>query len=330
MHKVRKRKFTVIEGQRGKKQKRNIKDRILLLLFLLLALLLVWLAGRKLAAKLMVETVVAYEGVLEQTLAVDGVLVREEKVVAAPTGGILHWLVQEGERVPSGFPVAKITTVSGSTVTVTAPEPGIFDRQLDGFEQSLQPHGLSQINPSQLPKEEKELEAEAETSQGTAEGAFVQKGSFLFKIVDNFPWYYVAQFAGNRFVKLEEQSKVAINFAFAQNEANPVAAKIREIRSEGELVTAVFQLQEEVSGYYRERFAQAEIIYASARGIMLPASALVLRDNEVGVYVLIKSKVRFRKVEVLETKEDHVVIDGIQPGLPVIVNPSWVEEGQQL
>jgi len=326
---MRKRKFTVIEGQRGKKQRRSVKGGFLLITIVLLAVLGAWFGGRKLAAKLLVETVIAYEDVLEQTLNVDGVLVREENVVAAPTSGTLRWLVQEGERVPSGYPVAEITTVGGSVVTVTAPQPGIMVPQLDGFEQILQPHGLSQIDPALLQKQAQEEEADEEKTEGTAE-AFVLKGSFLFKIVDNFPWYYVAQFEGNRFIKLEEQSKVAISFSFAGEEVEPVAARITEIRTEEDLVTVVFQLQEEVDGYYRERFTRADIIYARARGIILPASALILRDDEVGVYVLIKSKVRYRKVEVLETYDDQVVVDGIQPGLPVIINPSWVEEGQQI
>lgn len=328
MQKARRR-FTVIEGQRGKKQKRNFKGWLLFATIMSAILLAAWFEGRKLAARFMVETVVAYESVLEHALSVEGVLVREEKVAVAPASGLLHWLVQDGERVPNGYPVAEITALGGTVVTVTAPKPGIFVRRLDGYEQTIQPHGLSQINPALLQRQAESAEEE-ELSIEAVEGTFVQKGSFLFKIVDNFPWYYVAQFAGNRFTKLEEQGKVVINFAFTGKEANPVAAKVTEIRTEGELVTAVFQLQEEVNGYYRERFAQAEIIYAGTRGIVLPPSALVQRDQEVGVYVLIKSKVRFCKVEVLDTKDDQVAVSGIQPGLPVIINPSWVEEGQQL
>ncbi|NLM46917.1 MAG: hypothetical protein GX200_08970 [Firmicutes bacterium] len=316
-------KLSVIKGGKGRLAGK-IKQASLVLLAVLVAaavLYSLWyLAGQRLVASLLTETVVAREGVLEKGITTEGVWVRKEQVVAAPATGRLHWLAADGSRLSLGTPVAEIRTPGGEIHTVTAPQPGILSRQLDGLEGALQPGSLASVNVAAL------LENDPQASI-YAEGVQLLAGTLFFKIVENFSWYYVSCLPLAEAEKLAAEAKAKLRFETA---AKPVSAVLSETFSNGDNLTLAFTVQEEVPGCFADRFTAAKIVTGEVAGIVLPAAALVLNGEEAGVYILEESLVRFRPVEVLGAEGDQVVVDGIKTGTPVIINPVLVKEGQRL
>ncbi|NLZ38662.1 MAG: hypothetical protein GX893_03535 [Firmicutes bacterium] len=320
----KRRKFRVITGEKQEEKRKSGKllYKLLGLAVGLLLLQLSWSAGRKVVAALFIKTITAQKGVLEQSLPVEGVIIRHERVMAAPVSGTLHWQVETGERLALGETVAKIVTVAGNTHTVTMPEPGVVVRELDGLESMLLP--LLVENPVSLDFEKlKQSGLQVET---LANGAEVQQGSLFFKIVNNHSWYYAVQFKKEHFISLDGKQTVYLRFSGSEN----IAAQVKSLREDGEKITAVFMLQQSVDEYYRQRFLAAELIADRTAAIILPAQAIVLRDGQAGVYVLEKSYVRFLPVQVLQAGKEKVAVDGVREGMSVIVNPRLVKEGQKI
>ncbi|EEG77606.1 HlyD family efflux transporter periplasmic adaptor subunit [Dethiobacter alkaliphilus] len=317
----KRRPFAVISGKQKKKSSGEKIVYILLMLALgLLVLQVTYSLGRSVFASLFVDTVTSENSVLEHTVSASGVLVRDEHVVAAPLTGTLHWLVPQGERVPLGATVATITTAGGIQQKVTAPVPGMLIKQLDGLEGELQPKALADIRPEKI-NDVKPQQAES--------GEDVQQGSIIFKLVDNYTWYFVAGMSRQEYNDFREFSASArLRFSFApKEEVRSQSAKLSET---DETVTVAFTLQQDIDGGFTERFAEADVIMRGTSGIVLPSSALLLRGDETGVYVVEKSVVRYRSVDVLDVAGDQVVVDGLRPGFPIITNPGLVREGQRL
>jgi len=323
MQKRRNVKLKVIQGGKDSPvaKVKKISLAVLAVLAAAVALYGLWcLAGHRLLASLLTETVIAREGALEKGINTEGIWVRREQVAAAPASGTLHWLAADGERLSLGAAVAEIRTPGGEIHTVTAPMPGVLSRRLDGLEGVLQPGSLAAVNVPTL------LEGVPQTSI-YAEGAQLLSGSLFFKIVDNYTWYYVTCLPAAEAGTPAENSRVKLRFGHTEK---AVPAAVAETFTDGDRLTFVLTVQEEVPGCFTDRFVAAKIVTGQVTGIVLPAGALLLGGEETGVFTLEESLVRYRAVEVLAAEEGQVVVDGIRSGTRVIINPVLVKEGQRL
>lgn len=317
----RNRKFTVVHGKRRGRMREKLLYFFLTAVIIVFGLQALYSFARDALSARFVKTVVVENGVLETVQPVEGVIVREEKVMAAPATGKLEWLVGEGERLAIGTPAARIQTGETSWQTVHTSASGIIIMQLDGLEGVLQPRSMTEINvplTRKIPFKPSRLSA----------GEEVRQGSLIFKMVDNFTWYYVVEMSADEYAGLSERSSVTLRFSFAPDQdasGQPVV-----IEDGGDMVTLIFEMKDDVDGCFTERFASANVITKRTSGIILPVSALIERGNETGVYILEKSVVRYRPVDVIETWQSEAVVSGLRIGFPVITNPNLVREGQRL
>ncbi len=316
-----KRKFAVIPG---KGKKRGIKEKfrrgILILAAAVLALLAAYIfAGNTLTGWLL-KTVVSEESVSEQLVSVSGVIVRDERVVAAPVSGTVRWVAAAGERLAAGASVAKIYTADGGVQNIAAPVSGVIISVLDGLEGALQPGDLERIDAAEVRKLSKK-------TQALSDGDAVKQGSILFKVVNNFSWYYVIDLSRDDFALLTSQRK-RLRFAFSPEEE--VQASWVVLKEDEDSVRLAFALSEDVEGSFVERLSDAEIVVRRMTGSVLPSTALISRGAEKGVYILEKSVVSFLPVKVLGEVGGNVVVEGVRCGRTVIKNPFLVREGQRL
>lgn len=317
----RKKRFHVVPG-RGKKKgmREKFLRGILMLAVTIFALQAAYfLAGSRLAG-LLLKTVVSEESVLEQLVSVSGVIVRDERVVAAPVSGTVRWVAVAGARLAAGASVAKIYTGDGGVQNVAAPVSGVMIPVLDGLEGALQPGDLERIDAAEVRKLAKKIQA-------VPEGAEVKQGSIFFKMVNNFSWYYVVDLSRDDFALLTPQRN-RLRFAFSPEEE--VSASWEVLKEDEDTVRLAFALSEDVEGSFVERLSDAEIVVSRITGFVLPSSALVSRGAERGVYILEKSVVSYLPVKVLGEVGENVVIEGVRSGRTVIKNPSLVREGQRL
>lgn len=277
--------------------------------------------ARSVIAAKFVNIVISEEGVLEAGHIVRGIIVRDEKVVAAPITGVLHWKAAEGARLPAGAAAAYIAADDGTRHPVLTPRPGIVVTRLDGLEGLLRPQALPDLNVESI------YAYAGQPEHRKAEGDNVRQGTILFKMVDNFSWYFALKLSEEEFAAMAEVKNVMLRFPFAPQDE--VAARRRSTYEQKGMNTIILEVREDLPGFFAERFTSAEIISRTG-GIVLPGSALVMRGEERGVYVLENSVVRFRPVEVLKVTGNEMAVTGIGSGFRVIANPILVREGMRI
>jgi len=285
-----------------------------------LVLQVTYFFARGTLTSLLLKTVVSEESVLEQLVSVSGVIVRDERVVAAPVTGTVRWVAAAGARLASGASVAKIYTADGGVQNIAAPVSGVMIPVLDGLEGVLQPNAMENIDVAEVRKL-------SQKTQAVADGAKVKQGSIFFKLVDNFSWYYLVNLSRADFALLRPQKK-SLRFAFSPQEE--VSASWAVLSEDEDAVRLVFALSEDVEGAFLQRLSDAEIVVRRITGFVLPSSALISRGAETGVFILEKSLVSYLPVKVLGEVGENVVIEGVRTGRTVIKNPFLVREGQRL
>ncbi|MFW0861092.1 MAG: HlyD family efflux transporter periplasmic adaptor subunit [Dethiobacter sp.] len=317
----RKRRFAVIPG---KGKKKGIKEKFLrgslMLVAAVLALQVAYFFAGSMLTRLLLKTVVSEESVLEQIVSVSGVIVRDERVVAAPVTGTVRWVTTAGARLATGANVAKIYTADGGVQNISAPVSGVMIPVLDGLEGALQPGDLERIDAAEVRKLSKK-------TQAVPDGAEVRQGSIFFKVVNNFSWYYVVDLSRDDFALLTSQRN-RLRFAFSPQEE--VLASWVVLKEGEDTVRLAFTLSEDVEGSFVQRLSDAEIVARRITGFVLPSSALISRGADTGVYLLEKSVVSYLPVKVLGEVGENVVIEGVRSGRTVIKNPLLVKEGQRL
>ncbi len=264
-------------------------------------------------------------GVIQSSIPAHGILVRSEKVVAAPHSGKLKVLAAEGERVRVGEVVAQVVTESldkpaGETVfNLTAPWAGIISYHLDGLEEIYSPENIRELD---LPGLE---QVKSKPEQFTA-GSPVEAGRPVLKIVNNLEPLYLIAFTENDLALPEKNKKNSLYLSFSQAEKELSQAVVQERNFRGRANQVLFSLN------YQESLAvprkiELQVITDRFEGYVVPAGAIVQKEGKAGIYTVFKERVRWKKVEITGRAQEKVVISGITPDIKVILNPEYVKEG---
>ena len=205
-------------------------------------------------------------------------------------------------------------------VSVSNEEPGLLSYCLDGWEAL---GGFNYLSREQF------VEAYREPLL-SVEGLFVEKGQPLFKVIDNWHWYYSVVLPLNPGRTVAAQNTVTLEFTFAPGE--PVDALLEEclIDASSGAVRLTYRIEEQVAGFDRVRWSEAVISFQREEGIIIPYAALLEQDSETGVFVNNGGTVAFIPVTVLKHRDGRVLVEGIAPFSMVITRPELVREGQRL
>jgi len=283
---------------------------------LLLLLLGLWLGFRGLRGTclhlLRVEQ--AHWGTLEEQLPLELVVAREEELMVAPASGRFLPLVQEGERVAAGTPVARIfSSKEGKPVELRASRAGQVFFRWDGLEGVLQPAHLEGWPLRDI----KRLLA---TAQATSAPSQIQEGSPCLRLVDNLAPVHLYGLLPERDIPWQAGQEVSLRLTSGVLlqarvvgilEANPRAILLEVNPGREELV--------------RDRVVKAQGILKTYRGVLLPAKALQEEEGgQKGVYILTERGPRWQGVKVIGQVGQEVAVEGINPGVEVIANPFWV------
>ncbi len=259
----------------------------------------------------------------EYYITVEGLLGFQERIVATGTRGTITWLREEGQRVAVGEPVAKIVLPGGEETVIVAPVAGIFSPYIDGLEGLIYPYRNWQ------PDKETFL-ALSPLPQHYASGQEIIPNAPLFKVVENFNWYYFLILTEEENKKLLENGRIWLDFAFA-SEIIP-ANSFQRVELEEGFYLIIFSLSRDLEDFYRRRWEEARIIYQREKRVAIPVSALVTREEKKGVLHLDRSTIRFVEVEVFKRDETEgkIIVEGLEPGWEIVKNPRFFREGQRL
>ena len=218
-------------------------------------------------------------------------------------------------------------SIQSTRSNITSPVSGVFSTQIDGFEGFFDLTDISKLTADVLDKADKKKVKSTDAS--------VKKGDAVAKVFDNFKWYYAAEVDENQTMDLRINSMVKIRFTDISNALLPATVCAINKTQDGRCVI-VLSCNRYEELIYRMRKTETEIVLGTYEGLKIPKSAIHIKDNKRGVYVLRDGIMLFKEVEVLYTGDVSVIIkeatnpSGIMLYDEVIVSGRNLQDGRKL
>lgn len=197
--------------------------------------------------------------------------------------------------------------------------PGLLSYTLDGLESREEFSFPGNFAPG-----------DSEPAFSYTEGAFVEEGRPLLKIVDNWSWSYCLSLPLDQGRTAAAYETVKIEFDFAPGRKVEARIKELEIDSRAEQVYIRYELDTQLAGFEEVRCAEATIIFRRRQGLVITEEALLEHAGIEGVFLNRGGTVAFEPVKVIRLQEGKALVEGIEPYSMVIGRPDLVEEGQRL
>jgi len=227
------------------------------------------------------------------------------------------------------FNEEKIPFSFSSRFSIFTNTAGVLSYFIDGMEEySSSEFPYSKINNST------EAFEEGKDTVPTYKFYSVEKGDPLFRIINNWEWYFSVALEKDPGKDIAKQEKVKINFSFSP-EREVEAEKIESKEDkEKEKVFITYRIEDELPGFHDIRKTKANIYYKEYSGVTISEEAIIVnKENEKvekGVYLNHGGIVKFKPIDVLHVKDGRAVIEGVESQSMVIISHDLVEEGQRL
>lgn len=263
-----------------------------------------------------VRTAVAREGFLDDSFTVQAVALQRESVQKAPSTGRLDNILIEGDRARKGSVLGRFYSDGARTQQVIKTEnSGLICYHVDGMEGCYQGYSLGQDQGALLQREPEPYH----------EGSNFVPGEPIFKVVDNLsPTLLIARIPTDRACTVEQ------DFLLRMGQKDIGEATCKEIiRNQGRKI-ALLQAPGYIAPLLHHRKVKLNLVSHRYEGIVIPASALMQRKEQQGVFLLIGNTVRYKNVTVENAIGSRAVVNEIAPGDQVVVNPSLVRDGMML
>ena len=360
--------FKVIEGK-GRSSPGGIisigkgkKPVYYLLIFLAFFLLLQILAGwiRATTQENVIATALAEQGSVPVSLSVAGLVTFDEQVILAPRPGFLYYSVKEGERVPVGKGLARITEFPLKKESITdQTEKGVadyfnsfkewfLDEKKDDYSHlfslneeyivlapssglvSLKLDGLEKYGPNSnflyLNKEDYEDNMIAVGYLDSGER--VSRRLPLLRIINNYRWYYSVVLPPGEGKKIADETNVKLCFSFSPEvQVNGERVEVKE--GDNGNIEITWCIDHHLDNFYSRRWTEAEILSEVLEGMIIPRGTLLELNGEKGVYVIDDGLIKFKEVAVLHETEGELLVENLEHYQRVVVEPSGVKEGQR-
>ena len=213
-----------------------------------------------------------------------------------------------------------------NAVSVESPAAGLVSYQIDGLEERYLPG-----YPYDLLQRYKELEDKPAEGDSIERNTIVSRGSPVFRIVDNYEWFYSIAVDHETGRRIGNRNNVEVTFSFAPDD--PVSGYQVDLNMDRDsgLTFVTYRFRRQLPGFTRHRWVEADIKYHTVSGIKVPSRAIFQgSDNEEGLFLNDRGIVVYRPVTILYQGDDFNLVEGINPESIVITRPDLVQEGQRL
>lgn len=180
-------------------------------------------------------------------------------------------------------------------VSIEAPEAGYFCKEVDGYEQILTAEALEDLTYEKY----QQLKSAQPQSVGKTAG----------KIVKSHVWYLGVDLENAQAQKFEVEDQVKLDFKFANGQT--IAAKVVKIITDNERKKSVvlFECKDVTDQLLQVRKQSVDIIFTTYSGLRISSKALYHEQNIPGVYVLDKTTIRFKPVEIIKDNGNFILCE---------------------
>ncbi len=265
-----------------------------LLLFIVCALLYIYIYKVPEITGALTPTVIVEYGEMKISKKVSAVIVRDERVYPAEIAGSVSYYVDNNTKTRKG---TKICDIYGAeTKRVLCPETGVVSYYFDGYESVLTPDTLADID-TLVPVE------------GGIEVSYLYKDELsqseaLYKLIRGERWYAAIVVPNEELGLYQDGAPVRLEFESSSVDA--FISKIIVKDSESIVVTATSKYFKD---YDRLRCCELELVLRDDKGLIVPNSAISSIDGNTGVFVKkIDGKYKFERVKVINSDGENSVV----------------------
>ncbi|MFW6306000.1 MAG: HlyD family efflux transporter periplasmic adaptor subunit [Bacillota bacterium] len=258
--------------------------------------------------------------IAEQSELVDGfetecLLVRNEKVFRAEESGEIEFFLTEGERAGYGQKVMKI-----GDKTVYNNESGLVSYATDGLEDIVNTNTLSEITIDQFDSYQRKYKQ-------LIEGNYIQTGQAAYRIIKNNNMYIVIKTNSSEASRYWVNEKVFIKISLKEDRL--IEAYVQDIAINGNTGLLKIKLDIFLKEWLNLRWAEVIFIKNIYRGISIPRKAIFTSPEGEGVLVYTNDgDIKFKKITRGNENENMVIVEGIELGEKVIINPVDINYGR--
>ncbi len=186
-------------------------------------------------------------------------------------------------------------SLSGNRAITSAPASGYFYSTVDGYENSFTVDRLESLTAEEFEK----------LSDTIPDQNVIKKSAG--KIVLNSSWYIALSV--DKFTAEQFRDGVAypITFQYSNNTELDMKLERRITRSDKDVTILIFSSRQMPKDFDFSRCQTVELPNTDHEGLRISTSALRVKDGQVGVYVVVGSKVIFKTTEVLYTYGSYTV-----------------------
>ncbi|MDK2986385.1 MAG: hypothetical protein PWQ96_2029 [Clostridia bacterium] len=312
-------KVVPIKEFKRKKRKKKFKPFFIKLVIISAILIFAALKIYNIAIFHLVKTKVVNGGTLENTVFVEGMVLREEKIIRAPARGKFFQKVATGSRVREGQVIGIVKSgegMNGKTYQVKATEAGLISFSMDNLENILNPQKFQILPRRKL----NELSGDATIIEN---GSEVYRGSPVAKIANNLhPLLILIQPQNEIFKKIIHYKTENLQIKIFDKEV--FKAEITEIDNENNIIMLkVLQWDKQ---FLNERRYKFDLVLDTCSGIVVPSTAILKKDGKKGLYIYNGEDYVWKPVEVTFQVGENVTVRGIDEGSLVVINPGIIEK----
>jgi len=184
---------------------------------------------------------------------------------------------------------------------IYASDTGYFSRKTDGYESVLNYNELMNMTPADFEKARNQHADSPENAIG--------------KIVSDSKWYFAAVLSEEDIKALKQDSKLldeegkTVTLKFDDKKLPDVSAKIiKKAKAENGKVLLVMECATNIADFTKVRDVEADIVVETYSGLRVPQKSLRVNEGNEGVYCLIDSQVKFKRIEKLFEKEGYAIV----------------------
>ena len=248
----------------------------------------------------------------------EGLVIRDEKNFKAPISGEINILKNEGERAAYGEQIAYIEN-EDQKYNIYSQEPGIISYAHDGLEQSLR---FGSITPQLLDNYD---DFERNYKQYVS-GNRVKKGAILYRIINNYNQYLLIEIEDDKAQIFKQNETV---FLDRNNEKKYIKANIKKIYEYNNMNYLLLDLNYYVKEWNNIRWVDIKLIKNIYEGLAVPNSSIF--KTATGTKILLytfDNEIKIKNVNVIETTNNWSIIENVEIGDKVIINPENVNYGR--
>jgi len=214
--------------------------------------------------------------------------------------------------------------INANKQDVLSPVSGVFISTIDGYENLFDVNNRDSVLPSQI---------NFDSSKRPLTKTDVQIGDVICKVVDNYTWYYLG-IVDSKFTSQVNVGDI-VTLSFPNISSQSVTGTIDNInQAENGQNVIVFLCRQDIAESYTVRETSAVMQFKTYSGIKLAKSAIYVVNGQTGVYIVNNNLATFKKVNVLYSDGNQVIIDENNSELKlydeVVVGGKGLTEGKKV